>query len=239
VNSLWTRWPPPSVGLTDPGGVSPRIMPASTTPMPPGTGETPPSMEASVRTTNSVARPRWSPKAWRAAPRARATKIWARALPPKISIRFARRAARIEGGPDLRGLGRSSGRQPDASAAPPAAGRWPHPRPHGDHDQPHQVSVLSPDEFDGDSKCIWPMARGSAMRNSAPFTIQLAVLTSTPSSPPPVGVSPSCWKNRTLVARSHRPSGQRHEGVGQLQGHGPAVGKGARHRAHRGGGDGR
>ncbi len=47
-----------------------------------------------------------------------------------------------------------------------------------------------------------PMARGRAMRNSAPFTIQLAVLTSTPELTATVGVYPSCWKNRTRVART-------------------------------------
>ena len=38
-----------------PAAVRPRIMPASTTPMPPGTGVTPPSMEASVMTMKMVA----------------------------------------------------------------------------------------------------------------------------------------------------------------------------------------
>ena len=53
-----------------------------------------------------------------------------------------------------------------------------------------------------DSKCRFPMAKGRAMRKSAPFTIQLAVLTSTPELTATVGVYPSCWKKRTRVART-------------------------------------
>ena len=40
------------------------------------------------------------------------------------------------------------------------------------------------------------------MRNRAPFTIQLAVQTSTPELTATVAVYPSCWKNLTRVART-------------------------------------
>ena len=50
------------------------------------------------------------------------------------------------------------------------------------------------------SKWRFPMARGRAIRKSAPLTIQLAVLTSTPELTATVGVYPSCWKKRTRVA---------------------------------------
>ena len=61
---------------------------------------------------------------------------------------------------------------------------------------------LSVDVLDGSLKWSCPMARGRAMRNRAPLTIQLAVLTSTPELTATVGVYPSCWKNRTRVART-------------------------------------
>jgi hypothetical protein len=52
----------------------------------------------------------------------------------------------------------------------------------------------------GSLKWRLPRANGRAMRNSPPFTIQLAVLTSTPELTAMVGVYPSCWKNLTRVA---------------------------------------
>ena len=52
----------------------------------------------------------------------------------------------------------------------------------------------------GSLKWKLPRARGKAMRNRAPLTIQLAVLTSTPELTATVGLYPSCWKNLTRVA---------------------------------------
>ena len=54
--------------------------------------------------------------------------------------------------------------------------------------------------LEGSLKLKFPRARGRAIRNSAPLTIQLAVDTSTPELTATVPLYPSCWKNRTRVA---------------------------------------
>ena len=45
-----------------------------------------------------------------------------------------------------------------------------------------------------------PQASGSEMRKSAPFTIQLVVLTRAPEVTAWVASKPCCWKKRTRVA---------------------------------------
>ena len=78
------------------------------------------------------------------------------------------------------------------------------------------------------------------MRNRAPLTIQLAVLTSTPELTATVpGVALLLEEPDPGGQHRHRSAGQRDEGVGQLEGQGAAVGKRVGHRAHRGDGDGR
>ena len=90
----------------------------------------------------------------------------------------------------------------------------------------------------GSGGCRWPTGR--AMRNRAPLTIQLAVLTSTPELTATVGAVPLLLEEPDPGGQhGHRPAGQGDEGVGQLEGQGPAVGKGVGDRAHRGDGDGR
>src|SRR5947207_8358883 len=59
--------------LSTPALVRPAIRPASTTPRPPGTGTAPPTIEASVMTTCSVAMLSCGPTACSDAPRAMAT----------------------------------------------------------------------------------------------------------------------------------------------------------------------
>ena len=57
-------------------------------------------------------------------------------------------------------------------------------------------------------------AMGMAMRNRPPLTIQLAVEISTPELTASVASYPCCWKNRTRVASdAHRSAGQGHERV--------------------------
>ena len=89
-----------------PAAVRPRIIPASTTPMPPGTGETPPSMDASVMTMKMVAKERCCPKAWSAAPRDRATIELSRQRPAEQLHQLGRPGGQnLEVSPDLVQLG--------------------------------------------------------------------------------------------------------------------------------------
>jgi len=128
--------------------------------MPPGTGRDPSEHggRASGRPTA------WQPsghEAWRRA-RGPGPGRSGQGAPTEDLDQVARpRGQESEGGTTTsEALGRSfwapAGRY---SAAPPAAGRWPHPRPPRRSRSATQVSVAVADEFDGDSKCIWPMAR--------------------------------------------------------------------------------
>ena len=63
VNSRWMKTAAVASASEIPAAVRPRIRPASTTPMPPGDGETPPTIPATVITTIRVGSGRWSPKA--------------------------------------------------------------------------------------------------------------------------------------------------------------------------------
>ena len=64
------------------------------------------------------------------------------------------------------------------------------------------------------------MARGRAMRKSAPLTIQLAVRDQHPGAHRHRGVVPLLLEEPDPGGQhGHRPAGQGHEGVGQLEGH--------------------
>src|ERR1700733_3678107 len=81
VNSRWGNTAATATFWGMPAADRPAIMPASTRPIPPGTGETAPTIEARVMTTKSMGNDREAPKAWRAAPRASAVNSWAPTFP--------------------------------------------------------------------------------------------------------------------------------------------------------------
>jgi hypothetical protein len=83
VNSRWMKTAATAWSCGMPALVSPAIMPASATPIPPGTGTVPPITETSVMTTSSVAMRARCPTTCSDAPRARATRTWPSAEPAR------------------------------------------------------------------------------------------------------------------------------------------------------------
>src|SRR5580700_5185932 len=175
VNRRWMKTAAVASASETPAAVRPRIMPASTTPMPPGDGEMPPMIPARKMTTYKVGRLRWSPKARSDTDSAMTTSSSLANEPPTSSTSLYGELATCRRLPQMsRSLGRSSlaaslrsrgtaSSSPAATATSTTTARM------------IQTSFESPPDSGVISKSMFPQANGSETRNNTPMAIQLDV----------------------------------------------------------------
>ena len=172
MNSRWTKTAAVASASATPAAVRPRIRPASTTPMPPGDGEAPPIIPASVMTTIRMGSRRWSPKARSDTDSAMAISRSRPTAPPASSssllgeratslklLMMSRTRGRAFSAASLRSLGTAS-TTPAASAISTTAARMSH------------TSFESPLRVEPTSKWMDPQANGSEITSSTPVEIQ-------------------------------------------------------------------
>ena len=175
VNSRWTKTAAVASASATPAAVRPRIRPASTTPMPPGDGEAPPIIPASVMTTIRMGSRRWSPKARSetdiamaisrsrpTAPPASSTSLLGERATSRKLLTMSRTFGRAFSAASLRSLGTAS-TTPAASATSTTTARMIH------------TSFESPLRWEPTSRWMDPQANGSEITNSTPVEIQETV----------------------------------------------------------------
>src|SRR6185437_3162275 len=168
VNRRWMKTAAVASASDTPAAVRPRIMPASTTPMPPGDGDAPPTIAASVMTTISVGSRRWSSNARSDTDSAMATSSsWANE-PPTSRTSFRGEVASCLTLPQMsrsrgRSLAAASRRSRGTASATPATtptrttpARMIH------------TSSGSPPDWGGASGWLEPQAKGRDTRNRTP-----------------------------------------------------------------------
>src|ERR1700683_1405256 len=173
VNRRWMKTAAVASASETPAAVRPRIMPASTTPMPPGDGEMPPMIAARVMTTIKVGSRRWSPKARSETDRVMATISSCANEPPTSStslrgelatcLRLPQMLAilgRSFSAASLRSLGTATA-TPATTATSTTTAKMIH------------TSFESPPDSGVASRWMDPQANGSETRKSTPVAIQL------------------------------------------------------------------
>src|SRR5271170_8105368 len=175
VNRRWMKTAAVASASETPAAVRPRIMPASTTPMPPGDGEMPPMIPARKMTTYKVGRLTWSPNARSDTDRAMTTSSsWANEPPTSSTSLYGELATCLRLPQMSRALGRSlsaasrrsrgtASSRPAATATSTTTARM------------IQTSFESPPDSGVISMWMFPQANGSETRNNTPMAIQLDV----------------------------------------------------------------
>src|SRR5580693_9022873 len=167
VNRRWMKTAAVASASETPAAVRPRIMPASTTPMPPGDGEMPPMIPARKTTRYKVGRLRWSPNARSDTDRAMTTSSsWANEPPTSRTClrlpQMSRALGRSLSAASLRSRGTARSR-PTATATATTTARM------------IQTSFESPPDSGVTSKLMFPQPNGSETRNNTAMAIQLDV----------------------------------------------------------------
>ena len=180
VNSRWMKTAAVASASEIPAAVRPRIRPASTTPMPPGDGETPPTIPATVITTIRVGSGRWSPKArsetestaatssrWPHEPLASSTSLRGDLTTGARLPQTSRTLGRTFSAARLRRRGTAS-TSPVTTPTATTMAKMIH------------TSLELPPDSGVTSRWMEPQANGSEQRNSTPMAIQLTVLMMAP-----------------------------------------------------------
>ena len=173
VNKRWMKTAAVASASGMPAAVRPRIRPASTTPMPPGVGETPPIVAASVMTTMRMGSRRWSSNARSDTDRAIATTSSCANDPLTRSTSFRGWLATSCRLPQMsRTFGRSVSAARRRSRGTARARPATRPTSTTTARMIHTSAESSPD-WGVTSRSRDPQANGSATRNSTLLAIQL------------------------------------------------------------------